>query len=260
MEIVTVGDNCVDFYLADNKAYPGGNALNVAVYVRRLNEPCSFVSVVGDDEYGDMLLTAMEKHGINHDYVYQEHGKTALSRVNIVNGDRVFSKYDEGVMENFELSRDALNFICKHKLMHTALWGKTEDFIPTIHKSGCKIYYDFSDNQDADYHRKLLPCIDFALFSMTDDTKETREFLMQAHSYGPVWVTATLGANGSLSFDGQQFIKLPAPRIKVVDTMGAGDSFAAGMLVGIKRGLSLSDCMKLATSSSAVTLSYKGAW
>ena len=43
MKIVTVGDNCMDVYEQTGKAYPGGNPVNVAVYLRRLNHAVDYV-------------------------------------------------------------------------------------------------------------------------------------------------------------------------------------------------------------------------
>ena len=52
MHVATVGDNCIDSYFKTGQAFPGGNAINVAVYLARLGIPVSYVGVVGDDEYG----------------------------------------------------------------------------------------------------------------------------------------------------------------------------------------------------------------
>lgn len=260
MSVVTVGDNCIDYYLSSKQAFPGGNALNVAVYLRRFSVDCSFISVIGDDAYGEMILSALKSYGINYDFVYKAEGATALSRVTLVNGDRVFGKYDEGVMKDFKLSDAALRFIASHRFMHTAFWGRTESYLPSIQQSGVKIFYDFADCSDAARLNMVLPHIDFALFSAETDNAETRLFLKEVMDSGLTFAVATLGAEGSLGFDGKSFVKLPAPQIEVVDTMGAGDSFAAGVLAGLEKDLDLKGCMELGTKSSAITLSYRGAW
>lgn len=41
MRLAAIGDNCVDFYEKQGWAYPGGNAVNVAVYGRQLGMDCS---------------------------------------------------------------------------------------------------------------------------------------------------------------------------------------------------------------------------
>ena len=47
---------------------------------------------------------------------------------------------------------------------------------------------------------------------------------------------------------------------KVVDTMGAGDSYIAGFLAGIVDGLSIEECMHQGAATATETLKYFGAW
>ena len=44
-----IGDNVVDKYLNDKLMYPGGNALNFAVYCRMLNCDAAYIGGFGDD-------------------------------------------------------------------------------------------------------------------------------------------------------------------------------------------------------------------
>ena len=50
IKIACVGDNCVDFYDNTNEAFPGGNPVNVAVYVRRLGGESAYLGAVGTDD------------------------------------------------------------------------------------------------------------------------------------------------------------------------------------------------------------------
>ena len=51
---------------------------------------------------------------------------------------------------------------------------------------------------------------------------------------GPALVVATLGANGALALGpGGQRLHVPAPTVRVVDTVGAGDAFTAALLAGL---------------------------
>ena len=52
IKIACVGDNCVDFYDNTNEAFPGGNPVNVAVYVRRLGGESAYLGAVGTDDHG----------------------------------------------------------------------------------------------------------------------------------------------------------------------------------------------------------------
>ncbi len=84
--------------------------------------------------------------------------------------------------------------------------------------------------------------------------------MVEKQAKGPKAVIVTLGENGSLAYDGTEFHKGDIEKCEVVDTMGAGDSFIAGFIVGILEGQSIDECMVTGAKSSAVTLGYSGAW
>ena len=48
------------------KAYPGGNPVNVAVYMRRLGMDASYTGVVGTDQYGSIMKTGPGSQGSGH--------------------------------------------------------------------------------------------------------------------------------------------------------------------------------------------------
>ena len=59
IRIAAAGDNCVDVY-SDGNVYPGGNPVNVAVYVARLGGESAYIGAVGTDKYGKIMLDAIE--------------------------------------------------------------------------------------------------------------------------------------------------------------------------------------------------------
>ena len=64
MKIGCVGDNCIDYYDETGQAFPGGNPVNVAVYVRRLGGEASYVGAAGTDAYGALLVQALRKYSL----------------------------------------------------------------------------------------------------------------------------------------------------------------------------------------------------
>ena len=103
-KLAAVGDNCIDFYDQTGDAYPGGNPVNVAVYTVRLGGTASYTGVVGEDDYGALMRRAIAGKGVDVSHLRTEPGTTALSHVSIVDGDRVFGDYEEGVMASFRLT------------------------------------------------------------------------------------------------------------------------------------------------------------
>lgn len=60
-----------------------------------------------------------------------------------------------------------------------------------------------------------------------------RAAMTELVSLGAKWVVVTLGASGALATDGQNWWHVDAPQVKVVNTIGSGDAFAAGLAAGL---------------------------
>jgi len=260
MRIAAVGDNCLDVYAALGKAYPGGNPVNVAVYMRRLGMDASYTGVVGTDQYGTIMKKALAAKGVDISHLHTRHGKTAITQVDLVNGERVFGDYDEGVMADFKLTDSDIEFLCHHDILHTGIWGKIEKSLPELHRRGVKISFDFADKLAHEIVQQALPDVDYAFFSYSNDDAVIRDYLKNAQAKGPKVAIATLGENGSIAYDGKSFTKFGIVPVKVVDTMGAGDSFIAGFIRGLLLEKNLQQCLELGAINASETLKYMGAW
>jgi 2-dehydro-3-deoxygluconokinase len=72
-------------------------------------------------------------------------------------------------------------------------------------------------------------------------------------------VVIKLGAEGAYtSSEGQQFYTPGFPVTKVVDTVGAGDGFAVGLVSGILEGLSLQEAVRRGTAIGALAVMSPG--
>lgn len=261
MKIATVGDNCIDAYINLNQAYPGGNPVNVAVYTIRLGGAASYTGVVGNDEYGERMLNALKNKGIDISHVRVLPGKTAVAQVELVNGERVFGDYDEGVLAQFKLTDEDIEFLCSHELVVTGLWGNIHNDLHKIKAKGTTIAFDFATRISGGIVDKAISKVDYAFFSYDGGDKAyIREFMESIYIKGPRLVIVTLGEKGSICYDGSEFFSYGIVPCKVVDTMGAGDSYIAGFLRGVLLGKKIEECMKLGAENAAVTLQYQAAW
>lgn len=261
MRIATVGDNCIDFYESLGEAFPGGNPVNVAVYLVRLGEQASYTGVVGNDEYGNIMINALNNKGVNTSHLRRVDGNTAITQVELVNGERVFGDYDEGVLSDFKLTEDDIEFLCEHDLVVSGLWGKIEDDLDKIKANKTKIAFDFATKFDDPVVEKAIQYVDYAFFAYDDDDSESlREFMKEIHSRGPELVIITLGERGSICYDGNKFYKFGIVKCDVIDTMGAGDSYIAGFLRALLLQKPIEECMRLGAENSSITLQYTGAW
>ena len=211
MKLAAVGSNCVDFYqnVEGGKAYPGGGPVNMAVYTVRLGGEASYIGPVGNDDFGALMRRAVAEKGVDVSHLSVREGKTAVTQVSLIDGERVFGDYDEGVLSDYVLSEDDLSFICTHDMVICDLWGKVEGQFCELKRRGMQTAFDCATR-----------CFDGERF----------------HSFGIV------------------------PCEKLVDTMGAGDSYIAGFLFGLVEGLPLEDCMAKGAANATVTLGYFGGW
>jgi sugar/nucleoside kinase (ribokinase family) len=69
----------------------------------------------------------------------------------------------------------------------------------------------------------------------------------------------TLGAKGSLIFDGENLLEIAPFPVKAIDTVGAGDIYAAGVLYGITNGLDWATAGRLGSMASAKLVTTLGA-
>ena len=150
----------------------------------------------------------------------------------LVDGERVFGDYDEGVLEQYTLSSEDMDFISTHDVVVCDLWGKVGRFFGQLQQRGVKTAFDCATRPGDAACAEAIPYTDYLFFSSDDgDTETLRELMKVLHRQGPKLVIAMLGEQGSLCFDGQTFHSfgiVPCPN--VVDTMGAGDSYIAGFL------------------------------
>ncbi|TYP79381.1 fructoselysine 6-kinase [Paenibacillus methanolicus] len=260
MRIVTVGDNCMDVYLATGKAYPGGNPVNVAVYLQALGAETAYIGWVGDDAYGEIMIEAIRGKGINTSHMLRKAGNTAVTDVEMVGNDRKFGDYDEGVMAAFSLTAEEIEFVQGFQLVHAGIWGHADSYYPSFKKRGLLTSFDFSDHLDSELVQTLMPYVDFPFFSYSQDDAYIRGLLREAKQRGAKVAVATLGENGSLAFDGEQFYRQGIVEVNVIDTMGAGDSFIAGFVYGTVEGRSIQNCLALGAQTAAKTIGYFGAW
>ena len=279
IRVAAIGDNCIDYYDSLNESYPGGNPVNVAVYIKRLGGESSYTGAVGTDSFGKIMISAIQNKGVDTSHVQVLDGKTAVTHVDIVDGDRVFGKYEEGVLADFKLREQDISFIKKHDLAVTGIWGMIEDELPLISKE-IPVAFDFANKFANPIVEKAIPYVTYAFFSFDEEsrnefrqkyhsmglkekencTEQLKEFMKAMQQKGPKVIIATLGKNGSIGYDGNSWYRFGIIECKVVDTMGAGDSFIAGFLYGILNGLNVQDSMEAGAQNSAVTIGYQGAW
>lgn len=173
----------------------------------------------------------------------------------------IFGEYDEGVMADFKLNDEDIAFLAKYDMVVSGLWGMCEHELPLLKAKGATIAFDFATKLDDPVLKIAIPYVDYAFFSIDDQSEtEIREFMLAMYAKGPKVVVVTRGEAGSIAYDGKEFYTYGIVPVDVVDTMGAGDSFIAGFLYAVCKGKSVPEAMADGAANSSVTLAYVGAW
>lgn len=233
-----LGDNVVDRYIDKGLMYPGGNAVNVAVHARRSGADTAFVGVIGMDAEGDLVESSLLAEGVRIDRVRRMNGETAFATVYTdETGNRSFGLCDKGV-SLFLPNEVDLRYLEEFDLVHVCETIRMEESLPEIAKRSA-ISYDFSD-RDNSYAAPLLRWVTVATFSRSSSTtEEVEEHIAWAHAQGARWVIVTRGPRGAVVSDGTRVHHQEAAPAQVVDTLGAGDSFIARLLVRAWEGVDL---------------------
>ncbi|MCM3771256.1 PfkB family carbohydrate kinase [Priestia aryabhattai] len=235
MKLIGVGDNVVDYYKDQGKIYPGGNALNVAVFCNRLNHnQSSYMGIVGDDESAEHVVNTLQQEKIDIRRIRRAVGENGMAVVTLdEQGDRIFVGSNKGgIQSRLKLMLNELDFtyIRQHDLLHTSVFSHLEAELPLL----CKIIdisFDFSTRYDEEYLQQVCPHISYAFFSGSSLLEEEcMDLIKRVHLLGTSVVCVTRGEEGALLSVENQLFKQPIISTNVVDTLGAGDSFIAGFL------------------------------
>jgi fructoselysine 6-kinase len=263
MKLLAIGDNCIDDYVELGMRFPGGNALNVAVYANRIpGVQAYYIGVVGSDEAGDFLLDQMKREGLDTSGVIRLPGISSVTTVLIRDGDRVFAGYVEGV-QNAKFPEEYLQKLRGYDLIHFKINGFGTEWISAIRKiGGPTLSCDFSNRLD-DPGTRVMPWLDYCFFSgkhLEENGVSPEEKIIELKARTRGIVVMTLGEKGSLVYDGKKLYRGSSCTVKVVDSLGAGDAYIASFLCASYRESAIDDSIIAGHQAAAEICERLGAW
>ena len=96
VKVLGLGDNVCDVYLHTNTMYPGGQAVNFAVFAKTLGASADFMGVFGQDAVAEHVQRALDEKGVGRSHCRSYPGENGFARVTLVDGDRVFKGSNRG--------------------------------------------------------------------------------------------------------------------------------------------------------------------
>lgn len=199
MKLAAVGSNCIDYYvnLDGGRPYPGGGPVNMAVYTVRLGGEASYTGPVGTDAYGELMVKAAAAKGVDISRMRKVPGRTAVTQVELRDGERVFCGYDEGVLDGYVLSEEDFAFLCTHDVVVCDTWGRVQKQFRELRARGIATAFDCSTRPGSPVSQEVMPYTDYLFFSAKGDGEDLRQQMRAYHARGPKMVIAMLGEAGA---------------------------------------------------------------
>lgn len=249
---------------------PGGAGANVAVAAARLGLKVGFIARISSDENGQSLLKefAREKVDTSACRIVQDH-PTAVCFIAIdINGDRsMVALGGAGPVEDREqLDRD---YLSRARLLYlTDVGPDILQFAAGIARAqNSLVVYSpggIMASKGMESLVGVLPEVDVLLLSQSESKSllpdyppelAAREFFAK----GARKVAITLGQQGVICVNSEQSFSLPIFPVDVVDTTGAGDALAAGLIAGLLSGDSWKDSIRYGCAAAAIKITQPGA-
>lgn len=244
MKLLGLGDNVCDLYLHTKMMYPGGQVLNVAVNAARLGVWAEYLGVFGTDSMARHVQSVLDVEGVKHSRCRIFPGENGFAKVILKDGDRVFLGSNRGgVLQKHPiiLDCDDLDYCAQFQIIHTSNNSFMDQELKKLKFLPGLVSYDFSTHwTEEERLDQVCPNIDFAFLSGSELTLEQAESVAnRLIERGNMVVCITRGEKDALLYDGNIWLVQPPCLVSAVDTMGAGDSFAACLLTRVGQALEM---------------------
>jgi fructoselysine 6-kinase len=267
MNIVCIGDCGVDRYVPLGLDRPGGITLNVAVHLRQClpDARITIITALGNDAGADQVVETAARASVVAS-VRRLDGSTPIQHIDLEpSGEKRFIGYDAGVLRQFRLGPDERAIVAAADLLVTTVFAQVEDLFDSVIAAPCTGMraVDFTDLSDlgdgVGFVSKYIDRFDIGFFGLTSgavDLIASLEDVARAHRR---LFVITLGPDGSMAICGSERIVCGAPPVtRVVDTTGAGDSFAAGFLAEYCASRDVARALTRGSAEAARTIQHIG--
>jgi fructokinase len=286
MTVLVIGEALVDVVQRpgrDPEPHAGGSPFNVAVGLARLDVPTTLAAQIGPDRYGDGLRWHLADSDVTLTELEPVPDRTSTAQATLADDGSASYVFD------LTWNPDALPDPSEARAVHVGSLGTSlepgaalvAELVLSADVLGVPVSYDpnvrLAVEPDAEVWRRVFATIapHASIIKMSDEDAETLfpgedpvELARRlAADHGIVAITR--GGEGAVIATAGAFATVPPADVRVVDTIGAGDSFMAAMLAwcstydwpaaGELDKTELTDLAMYAASAAAITCSRPGA-
>ena len=259
----------------------GGSAGNTVAGIGSFGGRAAYIGKVADDQLGGVFTHDITAAGVHFATPALKDGAatgqgTGVCMINVTDdGQRTMCTFlgaaNQLTVEDIDadlIGASAIVYLEGYLFDPAPARAAFEAAAAAAHASGRKVAITLSDSFVV--HRWRAELLEFIAASadivLANEAElaalfETEDFDAAADRLAAMVEVAavTRGAEGSVVIAGEQRVKVAAfPVDKVVDTTGAGDQYAAGLLLGLARGLSLEDAGKLGSLAASEVIAHWG--
>ncbi|MFP3809962.1 ribokinase [Bacillus sp. FSL K6-2841] len=275
--IVVVGSCSMDLVVTSNKrpnagetvlgesfkTVPGGKGANQAVASARLGADVYMVGRVGDDAYGQDILSNLQGQGVCTSYMKPvTEMESGTAHIILAEGDNsivVVKGANNEVTPHYVT--DALSSIedIGMVLIQQEIPEETVEAVCTIcSEKGIPVILN-----PAPARQVSQQILDQAAYITPNEHEAALMFdgltIAEALRQYPNKLLITEGKNGVRYFDGIKEVLVPGYPVKAVDTTGAGDTFNGALAVALTEGKSLYDALAFANLAASISVTKFGA-
>ncbi len=286
-DVLAVGDLNVDLIMSGMPRMPewgtevlaegmdlrlGGSTANFACACAALGRRTALVAVVGEDAFGDLLMSELESAGVDGRYVGRAKDvPTGLTVVLSGREDRAFVTA-LGAVNFLRAENVSAEAIASARHVHVGGYylqaGLREgmDWLITAAKAaGATVSldpgYDPSEAWDGGLV-DLIAKVDVFLPNEVEaralSGQQDIERAAGVLSRGETMVVVKLGCDGACAHDGKRFVTEAGYQVDVADTTACGDAFNAGFMHGWLDGKPVEDCLRLGNAAGALMATVTG--
>ena len=268
-----IGETILDIIFKEEqpyKAVPGGSVFNGLVSLGRLQVPVTFISEVGKDQVGDLILRFMAQNHISTQYIDRfPDGKSPISLAFLdANRNAKYAFYKDYPTQRLEvpfprIEADDIFIIGSYYALNPALRPRMAELLQYAHERKAIIYYDLNFRK-AHAHEaiRLMPTVlenleyadivrgsDEDFLNLFGEQAGDRVYADHIQFYCDRLIT-TYGAKGVDLYTSRFKQHYDALAIEPQSTIGAGDNFNAGLIFGLlKEDVRLKDLADLTPDS-----------
>ncbi|MGJ5836415.1 ribokinase [Bacillus sp. G402] len=276
-QIVVVGSCSMDLVVTSNKrpsagetvlgesfkTVPGGKGANQAVASARLGADVYMIGRVGDDAYGQDIMSNLQAQGVRTTYMKPvTEMESGTAHIILAEGDNsivVVKGANNEVTPHYV--KDALSSIedIGIVLIQQEIPEETVEAVCTIcSEKGIPVILN-----PAPARKVSQQILDQAAYITPNEHEAALMFdgltIAEALRQYPNKLLITEGKNGVRYFDGSKEVLVPGYPVKAVDTTGAGDTFNGALAVALTEGKSLYDALAFANLAASISVTKFGA-